>query len=222
MHRISIIIPSLRSAGNPLSISRVIRTRNFTTETKEKHVLVPIANGSEEIEAVSIIDVLRRAGAKVTVASVEKEKLVTASRKTLLQADVLLSECKDQNFDGIFLPGGMPGAERLRDNDQLISLLKQQASSGRWYGAICASPAVALLPHGLLKDKKNVTCHPGFYPQLVKEIPEAKKDARVCVDGNCITSQGPGTSLEFSLEIVRRLLGQETAVKVATPMCLNF
>jgi len=191
-------------------------------KTVESHVLIPIGNGTEEIEAVSLIDVLRRAGAKVTVASVEKEKLVTASRKTVLQADVLISECEDQNYDGIFLPGGMPGAERLRDSKSLINLVKQQASSGKWYGAICAAPAVALLPHGLLKDKKVVTCHPSFYSQLAKEIPEAKKDQRVCVDANCITSQGPGTALEFSLEIVKRLLGDETASKVASPMCLNF
>ena len=105
-----------------------------------KKVLVPIANGTEEIEAACIIDTLRRAGAEVTVASVD-DLQVTASRGMKLVADARISDCVSQTYDCIALPGGMPGAEHLRDSAPLIEKLKQQKQAGRLYGAICASPA---------------------------------------------------------------------------------
>ena len=115
----------------------------------DKKVLVPIADGTEEIEAVTLIDVLRRAGVQVTVASVSALQ-VTASRGVKLVADKLIADCKNEPYDLIVLPGGMPGAEHLRDCTALIALLKAQQQGGKLYGAICASPAVALAPHGLL------------------------------------------------------------------------
>ena len=102
------------------------------------NVLVPIADGSEELEAMSIIDILRRAGASVTVASVD-ERQITASRGTRLIADQLISECVDATYDLIALPGGS-GAEHLRDSKDLEKLLKRQQREGRLYAAICASP----------------------------------------------------------------------------------
>ena len=114
-----------------------------------KRVLVPIANGTEEIEAACIIDTLRRAGAEVTVASVDGLQ-ITASRGMKMVADARISDCVNQTYDCIALPGGMPGAEHLRDSAPLIEKLKQQKQAGRLYGAICASPAVVLQPHGLL------------------------------------------------------------------------
>lgn len=178
-----------------------------------KTVLVPIADGVEEIEAVCIIDVLRRAGAEVTVASLGATT-VTASRGVKLMADRTLSDCREQTFDLIALPGGIPGAEHLRDSAELIAMLKTQKSAGRLYGAICASPAVVLQPHGLL-DGKQGTCHPSLAAEM-----DGAVDERVVVDDNCVTSRGPGTALEFALALVERLFGREKAAETAAPMIM--
>jgi len=178
-----------------------------------KKVLVPVANGTEEIEAVSIIDTLRRAEADVTVASVD-ELRVTASRGVKIVADRLIADCARETYDLIVLPGGMPGAERLRDCKVLGELLKRQAQDGRLYAAICAAPVVVLQHHGLLANRR-VTCYPSFADTLLN------KDAvgqRVVVDGNCITSQGPGTALEFALKLVELLYGEQTASLIAQRM----
>ncbi len=179
-----------------------------------KKVLVAIADGTEELEAVTIIDVLRRAEANVTVVSVGT-KQVTASRGVKLVADAVISDCVGSIYDLIVLPGGMPGAEHLRDSSQLTEMLKEQAASGRLYAAICASPAVALKPHGLLENKK-ATC----YPSLLSEL-DNPEQAKVVVDGNCITSQGPGTALEFALKLVELLFGTEKSREVAKAMLAN-
>lgn len=182
---------------------------------ERKMVLVPIADGTEEIEAVVIVDVLRRAGAEVTVASVDQLS-ITASRGIKLTADCLIDGCKNRQFDLIALPGGMPGAEHLRDCAVLADMLKQQKAAGRLYAAICASPAVVLKPHGLL-DNRKATCHPAFQGKLPDQSGVSK---RVLVDENCITSQGPGTAMEFAIELVRCLFGDARAKQVAEPMCL--
>jgi len=176
-----------------------------------KKVLVAIADGTEELEAVTIIDVLRRAEADVTVASVGAQQ-VTASRGVNLVADTVISDCVGNIYDLIVLPGGMPGAEHLRDSSELTEMLKDQAASGRLYAAICASPAVVLKPHSLLENKK-ATC----YPSLISELDNAEQ-AKVVVDGNCITSQGPATALEFSLKLVELLFGKEKSQEVAKAM----
>eukprot|EP00008_Paramoeba_atlantica_P008618 CAMPEP_0201491598 /NCGR_PEP_ID=MMETSP0151_2-20130828/30419_1 /ASSEMBLY_ACC=CAM_ASM_000257 /TAXON_ID=200890 /ORGANISM="Paramoeba atlantica, Strain 621/1 / CCAP 1560/9" /LENGTH=189 /DNA_ID=CAMNT_0047878021 /DNA_START=27 /DNA_END=596 /DNA_ORIENTATION=+ len=182
-------------------------------EEAQKTALVPVANGTEEIEAVSIIDTLRRAGIQVTVASVA-EKTVTCSRGCVLVADTLIGECSGKQFDVIALPGGMPGAVHLKENDELKELLVEQAKSGRIYSAICASPAVVLHGHGLLQDKK-ATSHPGFH----KDLPDKSSvEQRVVVDGNCVTSQGPGTAIEFALVLIDKLLGEEKKDQVGKPM----
>ncbi len=179
-----------------------------------KKVLVPIANGTEELEAVSIIDCLRRAGADVTVASVSEKKQIIASRKTLLTADKLIRYCVNEKYDLIALPGGMPGAEHLRDSRELTEMLKEQFESGRLYAAICASPAVVLQPQGLLKGRK-ATCHPAFVSKLDNKDSAGEK---VVVDSTCITSQGAGTALPFSLKLVEILFGAEKAKEVAAAM----
>ena len=115
-----------------------------------KKVLVPIANGSEEIEAVCIIDTLRRAGLEVTVASVADVQ-IEASRGVKIVADASIGDCAGQTYDAIVLPGGMPGAEHLRDSAPLVEMLKKQKDAGRLYAAICASPAVVFQHHGLLE-----------------------------------------------------------------------
>ena len=178
-------------------------------------VLVPVADGSEDIETVAIIDVLRRAGFDVTVASVMPQRQITAARGTRIVADALLNECADKRYEAIALPGGLPGANHLRDCELLITLLRQQKAEGRLFTAICASPAVVFAHHGLDEGHQS-TAHPGFTGQL-----HAFKDARVVVDRNCITSQGPGTAIEFALAIVEHLAGNAAAQQVAAPMVLN-
>jgi len=181
----------------------------------QRSVLVPIADGSEEIEAVCIIDVLRRAGAQVTVASVG-ERQITASRGVRIVADCAIEACRDRDFDLIVLPGGMPGAEHLRDSPTLLGMLRRQQSAGRLYGAICAAPAVVLSHHGLLQGKR-ATAHPAFADQLHDGRPVAQ---RVVVDGRCVTSQGPGTAIEFALRLVALLYDEAKAAEVAAPMCV--
>ncbi len=181
-----------------------------------RKVLVPIADGTEEIEAVCMIDVLRRAGAEVTVASVGALQ-ITASRGVKLVADRLLKDCLDENYDLIALPGGIPGAEHLRDSADLASLLKLQEEKGRLFGAICAAPAVVLQTQGLLKDRQ-ATCHPAFSDQLENDDRMA---SRVVVDGNCVTSRGPGTALEFAIKLVELLYDEERARTVAEPMLIK-
>jgi len=178
-----------------------------------KKVLVPIADGTEEIEAVCIIDTLRRAGAEVTVASVDNLQ-VTASRGVKLVADALIADCTDQTYDCIVLPGGMPGAEHLRDSTELIGLLKKQKAVGGLSAAICASPAVALHSNGLLEGIR-ATCYPGFRDRL---DPAHASAERVVVDGNCVTSQGPGTAIEFALKLVQILFSDDKAREVGKAM----
>ena len=182
-----------------------------------KTVLVPIADGSEEIEAVCTIDTLRRSGAQVTVASVMDHLEITASRGVKLVADKLIGDCLQETYDVIALPGGMPGAEHLRDSKELISLLKQQRQEGRIYAAICASPVVVLQYHGLLVDKK-ATCHPSFADKLENQD---AVEQRVVVDGNCVTSRGPGTAIEFALKLIELLFDADKAQKVAGPMLVK-
>jgi 4-methyl-5(b-hydroxyethyl)-thiazole monophosphate biosynthesis len=182
-----------------------------------KKVLVPIADGSEEIEAVSIIDVLRRAGADVTVASVMAELTVTASRGVKIVADKGIAECESGDFDLIVLPGGMPGAEHLRDSETLVRMLKQQTEKGRLRGAICAAPAVVFEHHGLLEGVR-ATAHPGFIDKL--DETRALMD-RVVVDGAVVTSRGPGTAIEFALKLVAILYDEGKAEEIAGAMVVG-
>ncbi len=183
----------------------------------EINVLVPVADDTEEIEAVCIIDTLRRAGAEVTVASVMTTTRVRASRGVTIEADCTIDTCAGVRWDCIALPGGMPGAEHLRDCGTLTQLLKAQAREGRLYAAICASPVVILQHHGLL-ESRAATCHPGCAGEL--EDRQALEE-HVVIDGNCITSRGPGTALEFSLTLVELLYGREKALEIASAMVVS-
>ena len=181
-----------------------------------KKVLVAVADGIEELEAVTIIDCLRRAGADLTVASVRGLEITTA-RKIKITADCLIPDCKDKVYDLIVLPGGMPGAEHLRDSKELTEMLKKQKSSPRFYAAICASPAVVFEHHGLLADKK-ATCYPAMAEKLKNK---QALEQQLVVDGNCITSQGPGTALEFSLKLVEVLFGSQKSQELAKAMLVK-
>lgn len=185
----------------------------MTTSTTPR-VLVPIADGTEEIEAVCIIDVLRRSGADVKVASVGPQRQITASRGVRIVADGLIEDYREETFDLIALPGGIPGAENLRDSRPLIQLLRRHQAKGGLYGAICAAPAVILSHHRMLGGRR-ATGHPAFADQLTDGKSIA---ARVVVDGNCVTSQGPGTAVEFALALVALLFSENKAAEIAGPM----
>ncbi|ESR55800.1 hypothetical protein CICLE_v10024360mg, partial [Citrus x clementina] len=182
-------------------------------------VLVPVANGSEPIESVITIDVLRRSGADVTVASVEKQLRVDACHGVKIVADALVSDCRDAVFDLIALPGGMPGATNLKESEVLESIVKKQASAGRLYAAVCASPAVALGSWGLLKDLK-ATCYPSFMEQLAPAC-AATVESRIQQDGKVVTSCGPGTTMEFAVALVEQLYGKEKADEVSGPLVMR-
>ncbi|MCX7846815.1 MAG: DJ-1/PfpI family protein [bacterium] len=173
--------------------------------------LVPIADGSEELETVTIVNVLRRAGVEVTVAGVGA-KQVRCSRGVQIVADCLIQECRGQDWDAIVLPGGMPGAEHLRDSTELVELLRAHVAAGKLYAAICASPAVVLHHHGLLRGRR-ATCYPGFEQGMTGYQP-----APVVVDGSCITANGPGSALRFALTVAAALVGREKAAAVARAM----
>ncbi len=178
-----------------------------------KNVLVPIADGSEEIEAVTVIDVLRRAGAEVTVASVMGYRTITASRGVKIEADALLGETMATNWDMVVLPGGMPGAEHLQRSQELLDCLKTQFSHQRWVGAICAAPAVVLGRHHLIRDYR-ATCFPKFQEELESQCRQILQE-KVVIDRNLVTSQGPGTAMGFALTIIKLLFDERKAEDVA-------
>ncbi|KAJ0773568.1 putative protein/nucleic acid deglycase DJ-1, class I glutamine amidotransferase [Helianthus annuus] len=176
-----------------------------------KKVLIPIGLGTEDMEAVIMVNVLRQAGADVAVASVEPDLEVKLSGGTILVADTSIYECSDQIFDLVALPGGMPGSVRLRDCKTLEAITKKQAEEKRLYGAICAAPAVTLLPWGLLKRKKT-TCHPAFFDKL-PTFRAIKTNLQVSEE--LTTSRGPGTCFQFSVSLVEQLFGESASTEMS-------
>lgn len=173
------------------------------------NVLVPVAHGSESLECVTIVNVLRRAGLDVTVASIEPQLDITATRGIVLRADCLFSELGAALYDLIVLPGGERGAQALGAHTPLVELLQAQRAAGRTYAAICAAPALTLAPHGLLEGL-SATCYPAFRADLPDYV-----DAPVVSDGYCMTSQGPATALRFALALVERFAGETRRREVA-------
>jgi len=182
-----------------------------------KKILVPVADGVEMIEALSIVDVFRRAGATVDIASVN-ELVFTSSHNVKIYADKLIDECREEQYDLVVVPGGIPGAENLKNSATLADILRKQNAADRLYGAICASPAVVLQHHGLLEGKK-ATCHPLFFSQLNSE---QASESTVVLDRNCVTSRGAGTAVVFALELVAILMGEEKKREVAKGMVVQL
>jgi 4-methyl-5(b-hydroxyethyl)-thiazole monophosphate biosynthesis len=174
-----------------------------------KHVLIPVANGGEEIETLAVADLLRRAGAEVTLASVTNDLTIVAATGTTFLANTELAKVKDKTFDLIIIPGGMPGAEHLRDSKLLTEMLIMQKKENRLYAAICAAPVV-VLQHHKLTENLPITCHPSLADKCQNFTNE-----RVVVSGNCITSQAPGTAIEFALKLIEILLSKNIATQVA-------
>lgn len=177
-------------------------------------VLVPLAQGCEELEAVTIIDLLRRADIEVITASLDND-VVVASRGVKLEADELLDDVMEYDFDMIVLPGGLPGADNLDNDERIHYLLKRVKEKDNYMAAICAAPKV-LANAGLL-DGMKATSYPGFIDKM--SLPQTQVlEAPVVTDGKVITSRGPGTAMDFALELIEILAGKEKRIEVEQPL----
>jgi 4-methyl-5(b-hydroxyethyl)-thiazole monophosphate biosynthesis len=171
-------------------------------------VLVVVAEGFEEIEAVTPIDVLRRAGAVVRVAALGEGIHVTGRGGITIHADTTLAALEGDQFDCILLPGG-PGVVRLREDPRVAAIVRRQDQARGWIAAICAAPVV-LKDAGILEGRRH-TAH--F--SVAAELPSASYGDRVVTDGRLITSRGAGTALDFGLMIIEKLFSREKAAEVA-------
>jgi 4-methyl-5(b-hydroxyethyl)-thiazole monophosphate biosynthesis len=174
------------------------------------NVLVPLARGCEELEAVTVVDLLRRAGISVVTAGLDDQP-VTASRGVVLVPDMTLDEALGQDYDMVVLPGGLPGADHLDNDDRLAGLLKQMAADGKYTAAICAAPKV-LASSGLLNGKR-ATSYPGVLQTMSVPGMDCVEQA-VVTDDKVITSRGPGTAMDFALELIEVLAGTDTRTEV--------
>ncbi|MBI3927161.1 MAG: DJ-1/PfpI family protein [Armatimonadetes bacterium] len=173
-------------------------------------VLVPLAQGCEELEAVTIVDLLRRAEIEVLTAGLDARP-VKASRGVTLVPDTTLDQVLDQDFDMIVLPGGMPGADHLDKDERIHRLLRRHSSLDRYVCAICAAPKV-LAGAGLLAGKR-ATSYPGFVDKM--GLPDVIYTGKaVEKDGKVITSRGPGTAMDFALELIEALRGPDIRKQV--------
>jgi 4-methyl-5(b-hydroxyethyl)-thiazole monophosphate biosynthesis len=175
------------------------------------NALVIIMDGVEELEAMAPVDLLRRAGADVTVASTSPSVAITGRNGIRLTADTLLPDTNEP-FDLIIVPGG-PGHKELLENKELLDRLVAQNKAGRLIGSICAGPLV-LKKAGLLEGKLFTA-----FPGTAELLPERDPDSAVVVDGNLITSQGAGTAIAFALALVEGLLGADKRREIAASIC---
>ena len=182
-------------------------------------VLIPLAKGFEELEAVALIDTMRRGGIEVRVAYLEDElqkALVLGANGITLQADVSIKNVISDDFDMMVLPGGWGGTYALAENARVIELL-QEFKERKVVGAMCAAPFV-LKKAGILGD--SYTCYPGAKDEI--SYAGYRDDMKVVTDGNVMTSQGPGTAVCFGLAIVKRLVGEESMLAVKEGMLLDY
>ncbi len=175
----------------------------------KKRAVVILAEGFEEIEAVVPIDILRRSGVEVIVAGLSGLE-IKGSREVNIKADCLIDDIPEE-FDALILPGGGPGAKNLAASEKVANLIKMQNDKHGIIAAICASPAVVLNSTGILAGKK-VTCYPSHENDFNSNVTYTKDC--VVIDGNIITSAGPGTAFEFSLTLAKILAGEEIAQTV--------
>ncbi len=181
-----------------------------------KTVLLFLADGFEEIEALATVDVLRRAGVQVTTVSINPTEMVTGAHGIIVAADVLFEQARYADADMLVLPGGMPGAANLDAHEGLHAAISAHAEAGKWLAAICAAPMV--YGHmGLFNGKKS-TCYPGFEGELAGATYTA---APVEKDGNIITGKGPAVVLSFAYALAEVLVGEEVVAQVKAGMLYN-
>jgi protein deglycase len=173
-----------------------------------------LADGFEEIEGLTVVDLLRRAGIQIDTISIMKRKEITGAHDIIVMADKLFEDVTSEEYCMLILPGGMPGTKNLGAHEGLVRLLKQYADENKLISAICAAPSV-LGDNGILKGKRAI-CYPGFEERLEGAV---ITEQSVVKDGNIITSQGMGTAMDFGLAIIERLIDKETALKIKTSIC---
>jgi len=171
----------------------------------KKRVLVPLADGFEEIEAITVIDILRRAGAEVMVAALQGE-IVKGSHGIAVIADAVLELVKSDEFDLVVLPGGLPGSTNLKKDKRIIELIQRHNQNGKLISAICAAPTV-LAEYGLLNDKRFT-----LHPSQISNVSLSATNSQVECDGQLITGQAAGAAMKFAFALVEKLFGP---VKVA-------
>ncbi len=171
-----------------------------------KKAIIFLADGFEEMEAIAVIDILRRGGVNLTVAGVGA-KTITSSRKLVVQADIKVEEASS-DYDAVILPGGMPGAEHLASSGKVKALINAANEKGKIIAAICASPVVVLAPLKILNGKE-ATCYPGMEESFPREVKFVQD--KVVEDGNIITSRGAGTAAEFAFKIIENLVSKNMA-----------
>ncbi|MBA3848422.1 MAG: DJ-1 family protein [Opitutus sp.] len=176
-------------------------------------VLTLLADGFEEIETIAPVDLLRRAGAEVTIASLAENRHATGRSGIVAHADIALSAVEGRLFDMLFIPGG-PGVKALRADPRVRMSVDNHAAAGRWLAAICAAPTV-LQDAGLLTGKRY-TAH--F--SVARELPDILANERIVTDGRITTSRGAGTAVEFGLHLVGLLTSPDKAVEVSKAICL--
>ena len=181
-------------------------------------VLVPLATGFEEIEAVSIIDVLRRADIEVLIAALNENMLVKGANGITIEADMQVKDVSAKSIDMIVLPGGWDGTYALADDENVQNLLREMDAKGKNIGAICAAP-FALNKAGVLKE--NYTCYPSVEEQIREEGYQGEK-SMVVEDANVMTSRGPATALCFGLAIVKKLKGEDSYNALKTGLLASY
>ena len=169
-----------------------------------------MANGCEEIEGLTVVDIVRRAGIEIETISITEENKVTSYHEITIETDNTKDKAEFASYDGIVLPGGMPGTTNLGADETVNKVIKEFAQEGKLVCAVCAAPSVLGLA-GILEGKK-ATCYPGYEDKL---LGATFTEEKVAVDGNVITSRGLGTTIPFALEIVRYLSGDEVAESIA-------
>lgn len=183
-----------------------------------KKVLLLLAEGFEEVEALTTVDYLRRMDIIVDTCSIKGGKRVQGAHRIVVEADRELNEINNiKNYDGIIIPGGMPGATNLRDNDKVVQLIKQYNQEGKLIGAICAGPIV-LQRAGILNGKE-VTSYPGFEDDLKESI---YKEDLVVQDKNIITARGPAVAVYFALSLVENLVGEKKVEELKKDILLDM
>lgn len=182
----------------------------------KKRVIIILADGFEEIEAITAIDMLRRAAIEVDICGLDSDK-IKGSKGIIVTADKVLTG-KDTGYDACILPGGMPGAENLFLSDKVKNFLILMHKQNKIIAAICAAPAIVLAPLGIL-DNKYATCYPGMQDSF-SDTTDYKEDD-IVIDGNIITSRGPATALKFSIAIITALCGETMSQKIARGVLLK-
>jgi len=182
-----------------------------------KKALVPFARGFEDIEAISIVDVLRRGGVEVVTASLGDKFTVRSAHNVLMRADALLSDVLENEYDAIILPGGGEGTQNLMACEPLKERLRRQKAEGGLVCAICAAPTV-LEAAGVIEDE-DVTCYPSCMPQMKRPV---QIDVPVIADRQIITGQGPGAAPLFALVVLAHLMDEKVAHSVANGMLVEF